>query len=486
MNYSELNHSGYIHLKSKKHVAYDLVDGYLTIHAYEYIKEFERKNWIIGVSFDRKQYLFYTRLPISLTEYSGYPRNYRYPIDCIIGDYVPNSKFTKALFSFSELQYFCSSVSVATITTDDDGEKVIFSMTPKLLQKFSVKIDSKECTVEFLAWAKGNHGIANSKMVAKSYIAISFEETKNLEFLEKVYLTVDAVFAFICNRKNITCTKMTGIGIAPFNRIRCIKMKDGSKNNKLVSEDQQCKSEFYFIDKYRADPEDEKTISKTIYLMPLFKHLEKLFELVAEDVTNEGADTANISIASIHPSLKRKRLIDLQQSLHITAAFEFYVRRYLPVMNEEKEHHKKLKKLLEEFANTNGGKAKKLAKALCNHVVSEPALSDKIMKAYNGYGEWKALKPCIHDQWFREETIRSLALEANSWRNELAHEKRTYEPSVKTIEAVRLIEHLNYAIVLRQLACTDDEIMDLLSHIFDEPLLKSIDDFSVDDYIKEQ
>lgn len=111
-----------------------------------------------------------------------------------------------------------------------------------------------------------------------------------------------------------------------------------------------CKSEFYYIDKYRADSEDEKTIEKTMYRMSLFKHLDKLFEMVAEDVANGGDDIANISIASIHPSQKSRRLIDLQQSLHITAAFEFYVRRYLPVMSYEYW-----------LPNTNGKKEKHTA-----------------------------------------------------------------------------------------------------------------------------
>lgn len=487
MNYSELNHSGYIHTKSKKHIAYDLVDGYLTIHAYEYIEEINKANWVSGVSFDRKRYLFYTQVPIELSEYSGYPCNYRFPLDFIISEYMPDSRFTNALFSFSELQYFCPSNAVVSKISDDEGEKIAFSETPKLFKEFPLIIEGKDCIVRFLAKVKKwSYGIANSNVTTESCIDISFEQTEALDFLEKVYRVVDAVFSFICNRRNITCTEMTCIGIAPCKRLRKTTLKDGSI--KMIPElvESPCKSEFYYIDKYRADSEDEKTIEKTMYRMSLFKHLDKLFEMVAEDVANGGDDIANISIASIHPSQKSRRLIDLQQSLHITAAFEFYVRRYLPVMTEEKEHHKKLKQLLEDFAKTNSGKAKKLAKTLCDHVVSEPALSDKIMKAYNGYGEWKALKHCIHEQWFKEGTIRSLALEANSWRNELAHEKREYEPSAKTIEAVRLIEHLSYAIVLRQIGYADNEILDLLSCIFNEPLLKGVDDFTVDDYVKKQ
>ena len=44
MKYSEINHSGYIDTKSDKHMAYDLIDGSITIHANEYIPDLENKN----------------------------------------------------------------------------------------------------------------------------------------------------------------------------------------------------------------------------------------------------------------------------------------------------------------------------------------------------------------------------------------------------------------------------------------------------------
>ena len=57
--------------------------------------------------------------------------------------------------------------------------------------------------------------------------------------------------------------------------------------------------------------------------------------------------------------------------------------------------------------------------------------------------------------------------EANLWRNELAHSIRSYEPNVRTIKAVRLMEHLNYAIVLRYIGYNDEEIGNLLKEILE-------------------
>lgn len=121
-----------------------------------------------------------------------------------------------------------------------------------------------------------------------------------------------------------------------------------------------------------------------------------------------------------------------------------------------------MKMILKETEEKSSGKLKKLAKSLSEHVVSEPALKDKVVKAYKGFDTWKALKPCISEDWFKEDEIENLGNEANLWRNELAHSKRSYEPKLETIRSVRLLEHLNYAIVLRQLGYEDDEIKYIL------------------------
>ena len=193
-------------------------------------------------------------------------------------------------------------------------------------------------------------------------------------------------------------------------------------------------------------------------------YIDKLFEIVADDITGDRETSANISISSMHPSLKRRNLIDLQQSLHITGAFEFYVRRYLPGMIEEKSHHIILKMLLLEFANKNKVKTRKLAKNLADNVVREPSLQEKIEKVYGGYKDWTGVKDCLEEDWFSND-VSLLAKSANEWRNELAHEKRSYEPDIEAIRAIRLVEHLNYIIMLRQLGCTDREIKEFLENV---------------------
>ena len=61
--------------------------------------------------------------------------------------------------------------------------------------------------------------------------------------------------------------------------------------------------------------------------------------------------------------------------------------------------------------------------------------------------------------------ISALANAANSWRNELAHEKREYQPTVDVITAVRLIEHINYCIVFRHAGYNDEQIKSIIEEI---------------------
>ena len=472
----EFNHSGYINiernyeckkikdssgrdegglenpsLKLIRHYAYDYSNGKVVIHAFERIPEICRQNTGLGYGFDGKPYLFCSQIPVDMSDFFMYPQNYAWEIDFVIKGYEAGSKYTEAVFTFDELQYFCPSSSVLH---DDEERNVIFSGKSNDVKAFDFNIDDVQCHVRFVVGAKGKCGIAHSNMEAITEIRISFLETDDLDFLHKVYCVVDSVFAFICNRRNTTCLSMSLKGNYPSKTI---------ENGKIVDCEKPCLNcEVFYYDKYREEAEGKKAVSKAWDVNLFFKHIDKLFELVASDLSSVDDEGGAISISSIHPSIKRRNLIDLQQSLQITGAFEFYVRKYLPDMVSEKDYHVVMKMILKETEEKASGKLKKLAKSLSEHVISEPALEDKIVKAYSGFDTWDPLKPCISDEWFKEDEIQTLGHEANLWRNDLAHSKRSYEPKLETIRAVRLLEHLNYAIVLRQLGYEDEEIKYLL------------------------
>lgn len=472
----EHNHSGYIVIKrkcdlcSKKQAvkegtkseentiiecryAYEFTDGFLYIYAYEDIPEISGNNVVVGTGFDRINYLFFASYEITNNWPNTSPKIIK--IDFIVKGYEKDAIYTKAVFSFDELQYFCPSIAVVQ---EDSDHNVTFLSKHEEIKTFNVIVDSIKCHVSFRLRTEGKCGFAKSHMTAFTDITISFPETSDYDFLKKIYLMVDMAFAFICNRRNTTCLSMKLIG----EHKGVIFQNWQSVEKKLTF---TC--EIYYYDSYREEPENYDVIKNTWWANGFFEHIDNLFDLIAKDLSgisdNKGRGT--ISIESVHPSLKRRRKIDLQLSLQIASAFEFYIRKYLPDMIKEKDYHKEINQVLETIVENSSGDKKKLAKNLMKHVLVEPALEDKVWKVYNGYDEWKPIRPCISEEWFKDDEIKELGSEMNQWRNDLAHSKREYKPNVNTIRAVRLIEHLNYSIVLRELGYNDNEIKDILSHV---------------------
>ena len=190
--------------------------------------------------------------------------------------------------------------------------------------------------------------------------------------------------------------------------------------------------------------------------------LPELFRLFSEE-TIESIATVNGN--SIHHSIKYRNLIDLEQSLHITATFEYYVRTLLPEMSSSSTlaFINDLGVLLAEYIANCSGKKKQKAQKFKKSLNPQLALESKIQKAYDGYSTWQPLKPILAE-WFGDD-ISALASAANSWRNELAHEKREYQPDVDVVNAIRLVEHINYCIVLRQAGFNDEQIKAIISDI---------------------
>ena len=120
-----------------------------------------------------------------------------------------------------------------------------------------------------------------------------------------------------------------------------------------------------------------------------------------------------------------------------------------------------IRNLVDGYIETLTGKKKKKAKDFKKALNPQVSLKDKIMKAYEGYSTWQTLKPIL-SEWFGDD-ITELASAANLWRNELAHEKREYQPDEAVIKAVRLVEHINYCIVLRSAGYEDKQIKLIVS-----------------------
>lgn len=369
-------------------------------------------------------------------------------VEYFIQDYQEGSKYTQMRLQFPELDYFIPSIGRATVSDD----QIVISRIKETLYTFDFKYHDTDVTTSFIAKMDGHSGVKTTAETI-SEVALTFPETSDLEYLRGLYEVVRCFFAFVCNRQNIGLRNAVLIGNYPTKKIQ---------NNKIVDAVGYTMQKMCFSQKYLEPEEEKKQVAKTPNCGLFIEKLSELFKLFSEE-TIESIATVNGN--SIHHSIKYRNLIDLEQSLHITATFEYYVRTLLPEMSSSSTlaFINDLGVLLAEYIANCSGKKKQKAQKFKKSLSPQLALESKIQKAYNGYSTWQPLKPIL-TEWFGDD-ISALASAANSWRNELAHEKREYQPGVDVINAIRLVEHINYCIVLRQAGYNDEQIKAIISDI---------------------
>lgn len=374
-------------------------------------------------------------------------------IEYFIDDYKENTSYTEMKFQFSELDYFLPSNSIVSIS----DQEIVFSRVKDIVYNFDIHYRDSVVSVYFNKKMNA-HSNVKTKAETISEVVLSFPETKELEYLLDLYLTARMFFAFVCNRQNISLRSATLIGSYPIKTI---------KDNKIVDAVEYTQQKLVPIQRYLEPLEDEKKIRQTPNSYLFSDKIKELFQLFCEE---KNGDMSIVDASSIHQSFKFRNLIDLEQSLHTTASFEHYVRNILPEISSQEtiDFFKDMEVLVDKYLETATGKKKKKAKDFKKSLRPQVSLEDKIMKAYDGYLTWQSLKPILLE-WFGED-VTELASAANLWRNELAHEKREYQPDRNVINAVRLVEYINYCIILRHAGYEDEQIRLILSEILARPI----------------
>lgn len=374
-------------------------------------------------------------------------------IEYFIDDYQENSSYTEMRFQFSELDYFLPSNSRVTISS----EEIVFSRIKDTVYNFDIQYCDSVVSVYFNRIINA-HSNVKTEAETISEIVLKFLETDELEYLIDMYSAARRFFTFVCNRQNISFRSTTLIGSYP---------RKTMKDNKIIDAVGYTKQKLVPSQKYLEPLEDEKTIKKTPNSCLFSDKIKELFQLFFEEKTG---DMTIVDVSSIHPSFKYRNLIDLEQSLHTTAAFEHYVRNILPEISSQEtiDFFNDIEVLVDGYIEIATGKKKKKAKDFKKTLRPQVSLEDKIIKAYDGYSTWQALKPILLE-WFGDD-ITDLASAANLWRNELAHEKREYQPDKNVINAVRLVEYINYCIIFRCAEYNDEKIKLILSEILSRPI----------------
>jgi len=361
--------------------------------------------------------------PTSQTFLSG---NITCLVDYYVMDYDSGVSFTHMGFSFAELDSFYPSTRMYKRSC----KKYKFSRKAERNELFSFECSDREVSLFVDTFVVcSSRSLSKCIVETKTRLVLKFTETNDFGFFMGLYTIVHNFFSFIYNRRNISLCSAT------------------------LSDSRPSPQTIVVIDKYKHESE-EKTI------LPLFgafsSHLKELFQLFLDD---------KYDIFSIHPSSSLRNYFDLGHCLSIMSAFEYYHRTFLPAISSPSTvtFYEDMKKLVQNYIDESSGRIKTKAKEFHKSIRPEISLGQRITKVYNGYEGWKSVKTILSG-WFGED-VSGLADIANEWRNELAHGKREFEPNKNVITATRLVEHLNYCMVLREAGYTDDEIELIIENI---------------------
>lgn len=387
--------------------------------------------------------------------------SYSIDVSYIIDNYRSDVKYHQMKFHFPELDYFLPSIN----TVVSQKRQYTYKAKENVYYNQQFNFQGKNINLKLRTYAniiKNNMFSLNSI----SELVLEIEEDVDCDFLVDLYRKIRVLFAFICNRTNLSINSVELVGSYIFpehvNPISKTKVEERTIPHK---------SNLYVINKYTEQPEEKKVIEKTIAYGMLAEHFKDLVDLAFSDT---------ISIQSIHPSKKKRNLIDLDQSLSITAAFERYTANLsLPdfLSEERRKLHDDVISKIEALKEAAKGdkKKKKIYEGIIHDLkLAKLSLAEKIEMVFGGYKEetnssknpkeWSGLEEILSEH-FKSNEIEALAKEANDWRNELAHDKRTYILSEETMKAIRLVEHLNYCIILRTAGYTDKQINAIIKEV---------------------
>lgn len=364
-----------------------------------------------------------------------------------IENYSSETEYYELFFNSPELNHFFASSRICQISEDE----IIISRNPLEVKKSRIYYRNTEIEILIRSAAYAHvetMGTASSE--TKTELVVTFPKTRDKAYILGLYRGIKAFFSFIYNRQNVAIHHAILRGVYLQNR-----------GGKLPPTHCYAKSDLIPFEKFIQEDEDGRVTSKTPLYGNYASHFSELLQMFFPVGTDEN-DT--IGAIGIHPSAKYRYLLDLRQSLHITSSFEYYVRRFLPEMASESELKfcDEIRALLDDYISSHSGKLKKKAKDMKKGIQPKLSLSDKINKVWKGYEGWSPVEPILNDDFGRD--LDELADAANEWRNELAHEKREYEPNIKTVKAIRLVEHLNYTIILRTAGYSDEEIKVILNN----------------------
>ena len=407
---------------------------------------------IIGVIPKTRKY-FYFRLstPLQKNEVPfGLGCNVTQDVDYFVENIKLDSNyniesFNKIYFNFQELDHFLPSCNLV----EDTGTEKISVERNREIESFTFNYCGEGITAKFFSHAVISSN-AQAKIETKSFISFSFKERNDIKFVSGLYRLVFDFFSFIYNRTNLSLERAF-----LFPKIPNVSLEE----NPI----------FHDVNLYQLPCETSESIKNPC--------LFRIFRIKLKELFQVFIDKKHIA-DSIHPSRLDRNQINKRLYLTISAAFEYLTREdngFVPkfISDKSSEIDKKVKDIIIEYADAKDDKGvnvfnsdgKKKIKAIAKKIDSNDLpLSEKIKKIYSGYSKWEGITSIL-SEWFSDDNINELALITNEWRNEYAHEKRASVLTFDVVKSIRLLEHINYSIILRFAGYSDRHIKEILDFI---------------------
>lgn len=444
--------TGYI-LIDNKHVLFTYNEDILTLH-FDSILEgnkeelnLEKKcisknlNYLLGYDIEKKcEIVFFTRdVPdnqsifcsqdIKVYSYIHYAHN------------VQN--ITGMQFCSEEIDYFYDTrkgyeMTIKNIKGCELKTKEFIDTRDEIL--FNDGSDNIKCILGIVASINTNTATPVS---LKSMLNLEFDETNDYDKIMKRYGIIKRFFNFICYRKNIDFSEVILLG----------KNKDGQ----TVIIGKLCNN-------YDIGREDISIVKKIVKYDLLKSNIKEIFELIAKD---------ELYTQHIPNTYKEKLIITPARFVLITAAFEWSIRGLYKIPISEKQ--KKVKDdVIEAISNISKDKEynRDLRDKLDFYIKivnnTDVNLSRKISHALNDLSSIIEIfiKNLFYINNKEIDSYNIIGDRIQNQRNNYAHGNIDKEMNMDVILDIIILEWVNYAMILKKVGYSDDNIKKLINVIF--------------------
>jgi len=362
----------------------------------------------------------------------------------VLNSNTESFQIEKLMFEFPELDYFFNLGDGYEAARDDEAYSLKTVPWEKTQQKFNFSIGGENVSSNITVSQTLKR--SNTPLLLQSHLICEFKPTSDMRFIMKVYDVIKYLFGFLCHRHSININTVGLYG----------KNKDGKKM-KI--------GDLHISSGLIKNNETDKVIQKTIGLRHVQRRLSQLAQQIAdnklylENIPHTNADSLRVDAARVILNMAAFEWAFKQHYESLITENENQVRddilealHELPEKNnynsEKKSEFKKYEKVI---LNVDSSLSKKIRHALND---CHPILSDFI----NQVKKWNEVE---------NDSYPEMADRLQEQRNNFVHGNIGEEVDDRLSLDVIILERLTYGMVLKSAGYRDNEIFNIINHIFE-------------------